>query len=105
VKLHEFIRFSRSASYYAKPDNAKRFAQHVVPQVIRPAQIIWNQAIGALFLLLAAVGAVQIYRAVHYDSKNGLGLGLPVIFFAVMMFFAVTSFLKARRIAARIPRQ
>jgi hypothetical protein len=101
VKLHEIIRLSK----YAKVDNAKRFAQHVVPQVVRPAQIIWNQAIGALFLLLAAVGALQAYRAIQYDSKNGLGLGLPLIFFAVMMFFAITSFLKARRIAGRIPRQ
>jgi hypothetical protein len=103
VKLHEIIRLSK----YAKVDHAKRFARHVVPEVVRPAQIIWNQAIGALFLVLslpALLKAIQAYRMMEHDAKSGFGFGLSLFFCAVMLFFAVVSFLKARRIASRLPR-
>jgi hypothetical protein len=103
VKLHEIIRLTK----YAKVDNARRFAQHVVPEVVRPAQIIWNQAIGALFLVLAVpalLKAVQAYHAMQHDAKSSFGLALSLIFFGFMMFFGIASFLKARRIASRIPR-
>ncbi len=103
MKLHEIIRLTK----YAKIDNAKRFAKHVVPQVVRPAQLIWNQAIGALFLILAIpalLRAVQAYRAMAHDAKSSFGLILSLIFFAFMVFFGITSFLKARRIASRLPR-
>ena len=103
MKLDDVLRLSKCA----KVDNAKRFAQHVVPEVVRPAQIIWNQAIGALFLLLAAMPlpkAVQAFRDFQHDAKNGFVLALSFIFFAVMLFFGIMSFLKARRIAARISR-
>jgi len=103
VKLHEIIGLAK----YAKMDNARRFAKHVVPEVVRPAQIIWNQAVGALFLVLAVpalLKAVQAYRAMEHDAKSGFGLGLSLVFFAVMVFFGIASFLKAHRIASRIPR-
>lgn len=103
MKLDEIIRLAK----YAKVDNAKRFAQHVVPEVVRPAQIIWNQAIGALFFVLAVpalLKAVQAYRDMH-DSKSSFGLWLSLIFFSVMLFFGIASFLKARRIAARVVRR
>ncbi len=100
MKLHEIIGLSK----YANVAHAKRFAKHVVPEVVRPAQIIWNQAIGALFLLLAVpavLKAVQSYRAMQHDAKSGFGLGLALIFSCIMVFFGITSFLKARRIAGR----
>ena len=80
---------------YARPDQARRFAEHMVPHVIRPAQIIWNQAIGAIFLLFAI--AFIGYAAAHKDNEaavfGGLFLG------GIMGYFGVTSFLKARRLA------
>jgi hypothetical protein len=103
VKLDEVLKLAK----YAKVDNAKRFAQHVVPEVVRPAQVIWNQAIGALFILLAAMPlpkVVQSIRDMQHDSANGFVLALSLVFFSVMLFFGLMSFAKARRIAGRIPR-
>jgi hypothetical protein len=92
VKLaHAF----RLANRYANVDNAKKFAQHVVPEVVRPARIIWNQAIGAVFLLLAiSFGGYGVIHSNNLGGKiGGIFLGL------VMAFFSVTSFLKARQIS------
>ena len=49
MKIAEAVRFARSV----KIAHAKKFATHVVPEVVRPARIIWNQAIGGIFLLFA----------------------------------------------------
>ena len=103
MKLADAIRLVRTA----KVDDAKRFAQHVVPEVVRPARVIWNQAIGALFLLLATPAlfkAVQLYRTLETDPKSGFGLVLALIFVAVMLFFGIASFLKARRINSQVRR-
>ncbi len=103
MKLADAVKLARSA----KIDDAKRFAQHVVPEVVRPARVIWNQAIGALFLVLATpalIKAVQLYRTLETDPKSSFGLALALIFVAVMVFFGINSFIKARRIASQVRR-
>jgi hypothetical protein len=92
---------------HANVANAKRFAKHVVPEVVRPARVVWNQAIGALFIVLAipaGLKALQAYRDLPSDPKSGFGLALSCIFFVVMLSFGVASFLKARKIASRVNR-
>lgn len=88
---------------YAKVDHAKRFAQHVVPEVVRPARIIWNQAIGGVFFLFAVLFFGNAFR--YYDAKTGsnntVGLAFSIFLGSVMGFFGVTSFLRARRITRR----
>jgi hypothetical protein len=91
VKLDDVIRLAK----FAKIDNAKRFAQHVVPEVVRPARIIWNQAIGALFLLLAVY--FLVYASTHRQNIAGMLFG--VFLGSIMIFFGVVSFLKARRVS------
>lgn len=103
MKLADAIRIVRTT----KVADAKRFAQHVVPEVVRPARVIWNQAIGALFLVLAVpalVKAVQLYRTLDTDPKSSFGLALALIFVGVMVFFGINSFLRARRIASQVRR-
>jgi hypothetical protein len=98
VKLANAIR----AVKYVKVDHARKFAQHVVPEVVRPARIIWNQAIGAVFFLLAVPAifkAVQLYRGWDNEPNNGFGLALSLVFIAVMTGFGIASFRKARRIS------
>jgi hypothetical protein len=72
---------------------------------MRPARIIWNQAVGAIFLVLAIpalMKALQLFREMGPDdSRSVFGLILSAIFSIVMFSFAVASFLKARRIASR----
>jgi predicted phage tail protein len=101
VKLADAIRTARSV----KLSHAQKFAQHVVPEVIRPARIIWNQAIGGIFLLFAVMFFGNGFR--YFDSKTGVihnpvGFGFSLFLGLVMAFFGITSFLKARRIGRRV---
>lgn len=86
------------AARLVKVDHAKRFAQHVVPEVVRPARVIWNQAIGALFLLFTVS---FIWYAISH-KQNPAGMFFGIFLGVVMGFFSLTSFLKARRIARRL---
>jgi hypothetical protein len=92
VKLGQAFRL---ANRYANVENAKRFAQHVVPEVVRPARIIWNQAIGAIFLLFAVyfIGYASVHTQTPAALIGGAFMGL------IMGFFAMVSFRKARRIS------
>lgn len=91
MKFEDVLRLAK----FAKVDNAKRFARHVVPEVVRPARVIWNQAVGALFLLLAAY--FLVYASTHRQNVAGMLFG--IFLGSIMVFFGVVSFLKARRVS------
>jgi hypothetical protein len=93
MRLADVIRTARRV----KVEHARKFAQHVVPEVVRPARVIWNQAIGAVFLLFA-ISFAWYSVAQHNNIAAVIGGGFLT---AVMTFFGVSSFLKARRIARR----
>jgi len=99
MKLADVIRFTKTF----KMDDAQRFAQHVVPEVVRPARVIWNQAIGAVFFLFAAVAFGYSYN--YYQQNNPVAFGFAIVFGLVMGFFSLTSFLQARKIARQAPRR
>jgi uncharacterized membrane protein YcjF (UPF0283 family) len=99
-KLSDAIRFARSV----RPHHAETFARTVVPQVVRPARVIWNQAIGAIFLVLALpaiIKALQVIRSGEWDQQSTFAVILSAIFASVMIFFGIGSLLKARRIENR----
>ena len=99
-KLGETIRFLRSV----KPHHAQTFARTVVPEVMRPARVIWNQAIGAIFLILAIPAVtkiLQILREPKPDQQQTFILLLSSVFAFVMIAFGLASLLKARRIGSR----
>ena len=85
-----------------KISHARKFAEHVVPQVIKPARTVWNQVIGTFFLIFAAAivpSIVRDYRALDEDPHAMVRLILAVCFCALMAFFGISSFLRARRIS------
>ena len=97
MKLADVFRVAKSV----KMSDAQRFANHVVPEVIRPARVIWNQAIGGLFLLFTVffVGlAVNYYRSTEGDVKNGIGFWFSLFLGLVMGYFCLSSFRSARKI-------
>ncbi len=101
AKLGDAWKYAKPAMKYANAQNARKFAEHMVPHVVRPAQIIWNKAIGAIFLLFAILffsNAYKYFQSLHSDAPNGIGLTFSLFLGAVMAFFGVTSFLKARRL-------
>ena len=95
-KLGETVRFLRSV----KPHHATTFAKTVVPEVVRPARIIWNQAIGALFLILALpalMKILQILRGPKPDEQTSFALIISIVFATIMIGFGLASFVRARR--------
>jgi tryptophan-rich sensory protein len=81
----------------------RQFFDHIVPGVIRPLRVLWNEIIGFVFLVLAAWSVPSTWRAWREfnqkgDTDNLFRLVLAGIFAALMIWFGLTSFLRARRI-------
>jgi tryptophan-rich sensory protein len=78
-----------------------RFLSHVLPQVIRPLRALWNQLIGFIFLVLAAsatVSAIINLRRSNGDAEDMWRAVISFTFAAIMAYFSITSFLRARKI-------
>ena len=80
----------------------KKFFHHVLPGVIKPMRVLWNEIIGFIFLALAVWTVPAAYR--HVRDFNGEGdslfrLILSCLFALLMIYFGVTSFLKAKKIS------
>lgn len=80
----------------------QRFLAHVVPGVVRPLRILWNELIGFFFLVLAGSAvpsSVRYIRQFHGDAESVFRVGLSIAFSCIMGYFAITSFLRARKIS------
>ena len=80
----------------------QQFLSHVVPGVIKPLRILWNEMIGFVFLCLGIIPLFQAFRAYReFDAgREGPGRLVVILFFsAIMLYFGVTSFLRARKIS------
>ena len=97
MKLGDALKYAKYAKF-VRPQNARKFAQHMIPHVVRPAQIIWNKALGAVFGLLG----VYFFGYATTHSENPAGLIFGIFLGAVMAYFCITSFLRARRLSRLI---
>jgi hypothetical protein len=92
------LRWEGSSQMFAL---VRRFLQHVLPAVIRPLRIVWNQIVGFLFLVLA-VSAVP--RTVHSARELDGGpealfrVFLGGIFITLMAAFGIYSFWRAHKV-------
>lgn len=80
----------------------RQFLQHVLPQIVKPLRALWNELIGFLFLVLAVSPLPRLIRDWQTYQETGTGLFrivLSVLFIAVMAFFGIHSFLRARKIS------
>jgi len=80
----------------------RSFLGHVVPGIIRPLHVLWNEVLGFLFLVLAAwsiPAAIRSFRQFDGDAAGLLRIVLSVAFIAVMGYLGLSSFLRARKIA------
>jgi len=77
---------------------AKKFLEHVLPSVIRPIHIVWNQAIGLVFIVLALF---PIHAITRDWGKPGTGprLAVELIFGLLMAGYGIHAFWKARKIS------
>jgi hypothetical protein len=85
-----------------KRSKVGQFLGHVMPGVVRPLRVLWNEIIGFVFLCLAAWAVPSAIRNVRslQTGQNGLGrVILSIGFFCLMAYFGIASFLRARRIS------
>ena len=80
----------------------RKLFRHVLPAVVKPLRVLWNEVIGFLFLAFAVIGLMRAYpdlRAFDGDAESVAKVALPAVWVLVMGFFAVTSFRRARKIS------
>ncbi len=79
----------------------KHLLKHVVPAVVKPLRVLWNEVIGFVFLVLGVLMAFSTYR--NFRDLDQHGSPIPLIggslFALLMIYFGVSSFLRARRIS------
>jgi hypothetical protein len=87
--------------------HSRAFVKHVLPAFVKPAHTLWNEVIGFLFICLAVIiGFPTVKSFLHFqkaapeESVNDLvrlALGIPGTL--VLLYYGISSFLRARRIS------
>lgn len=80
----------------------KKFIQHVVPGVIKPLRVLWNEFIAFLFFALAILAIPSAYRHIKNfegDPQSFFRAVLSCGFALIMIVFGVFSYLHARKIS------
>ena len=78
----------------------RQFVKHVLPAIIRPLRVLWNQVIGFFFLALAAwamPAAIRSIREYDGDPESFFHVTLSGLFILMMAGFGVYSFRRANR--------
>ena len=79
----------------------RQFFSHVVPAIIRPLRVLWNEVIGFVFLALAVWAIPSTVRAAREfdgEAESLFRIILAGLFSVIMIWFGVTSFWRARKI-------
>ncbi len=79
-----------------------KFLGHVLPGVMRPMRVLWNEVIGFLFIVLAiwaVPSAIRNVRQFDGDAGSFFRVVLSFSFAGIMAYFGITSFLRARKIS------
>ena len=87
--------------------HSREFVKHVVPAILKPARTLWNEVIGFLFICFAVVfgfKAVRLYldfskTTGEEGSANLVRLGMAGFCTLLMLWFGISSFLRARKIS------
>ena len=87
--------------------HARAFAIHVVPAVLKPARTLWNEIIGFLFICLAVVFGFGTVRSYLDFAKATPDAAIGHLFRLIMgsfctfvvLWYGISSFLRARRIS------
>jgi hypothetical protein len=86
---------------FSKTSTAGRFVNHVVPAVIKPMRVLWNEIIGFFFFVLAAMAIPSTWRNLQsflHGEASIFRFLLPAAFASVLIYFAISSFFRARKI-------
>jgi hypothetical protein len=81
--------------------HGRQFVKHVLPAVLRPLRILWNQIVGFVFLVLtvwAVPRTVRSVREFNGDPESLVHLLLSSVFVAIMGGFSIYSFWRAHKV-------
>ena len=81
---------------------ASKFVQTVIPGVLKPLHVLWNEMIAFVFFAFAVIGAFNAYRAfraMETASDNFWRFVLTAVFAVTMGGFALGSYRRARKIS------
>ncbi|HYO83275.1 MAG TPA: hypothetical protein VES20_17860 [Bryobacteraceae bacterium] len=79
----------------------KQFLRHVVPAVLKPLRVLWNEMIAFVFVVFGVLVGFSTYR----QYTGGQASGSPFVllagggFAAMLLYFGFSSWLRARRIS------
>ena len=79
----------------------KQFFRSVLPAVIRPLHILWNEIIGFIFISLGVIGlsrTYSFYRDSGQNEEEGMKMLFSGSFAVIMLYFGISSFWRARKI-------
>jgi hypothetical protein len=89
--------------------HGQEFVKHVVPAVIKPARVLWNEVIGFLFISFGVIfgfktgSYVRDYMRSSASSAEVTGdlirIAMAGFCTVLMAYFGVTSFRRARKIS------
>jgi hypothetical protein len=87
--------------------SGREFVKYVVPAILKPARTLWNEVIGFVFMCLGVMfgfRAARLYldfsRGTAETASANLGRFVLAAFCTLLMlYFGVTSFLRARKIS------
>jgi hypothetical protein len=97
-----FVRMGEEPVKIDKNSKLGLFLGHVMPGVVRPLQVLWNQVIGFVFLVLAVWATPSLIRNIRAFQNQEASMGrvaLSLGFLVVMLYFGITSFWRARKIS------
>ncbi len=81
---------------------ARKFLGHVLPGVVRPLHILWNEVIGFVFICLALLTVPsmwRIYKSFDGQAESVFRMGITVGFAFIMLCFGIGSFRRAKKIS------
>jgi hypothetical protein len=79
----------------------RRLLGTVVPGILKPLRVLWNEIIGFMFLSIAVIFGFSTWRRMKEftgDLSGLLLLALSVGFVLMLAGFGLSSFLRARKI-------
>ena len=77
--------------------HGQAFVKHIVPAVVKPARTLWNEVLGFMFLCFGAIIGFRTARGIAKGEVFAAILGC--IGTVLMLWYGISSFLKARRIS------
>jgi len=84
----------------------RKFLSHVLPGIMRPLRILWNEMIAFVFICLAIPAVPKVYNSwQEFDGEPErlFRLALSSLFLITMLTFAIFSFLRAKKISRTEP--